>query len=59
MSRNLCQQSVVNDNIRNGKTAAFKVADLGSNPCSPANMNLYSSIVNVGGGEMYNTGNGV
>ena len=22
----------------NGKTAAFKVADLGSNPCSPANM---------------------
>ena len=21
----------------NGKTAAFKVADLGSNPCSPAN----------------------
>ena len=25
----------------NGKTAAFKVADLGSNPCSPANMNLY------------------
>ena len=22
----------------NGKTAALKVADLGSNPCSPANM---------------------
>ena len=37
----------MNDNIRNGKTAAFKVADLGSNPCSPANMNLYSSIVKI------------
>ena len=38
----------------NGKTAAFKVADLGSNPCSPPNVvwfvvyNLlqgYSSVV--------------
>ena len=24
----------------NGKTAAFKVADLGSNPCSPAKYSL-------------------
>ena len=31
----------------NGKTAAFKVADLGSNPCSPANMNLYSFVLDL------------